>query len=137
MQYARLGASGLKVSRVCLGMMSYGSKAERRWHLGKDDAEPIVRRAVEAGVTFFDTADSYSDGLSEQLSGRLLARLFPEREGVAAADPKAGRFGVELAGEVLLPAPDADRADHFETWRVRPGVAGRQQPILEVLHRLP
>jgi 1-deoxyxylulose-5-phosphate synthase len=79
-QYARLGSSGLKVSRIALGMMSYGSQTEREWHLGEDDAEPIVRRAVEAGVTFFDTADTYSDGLTEEITGRLLAKLFGGRD---------------------------------------------------------
>ena len=80
MQYTRLGSSGLKVSRICLGMMSYGSTAEREWHLSEDEAEPIVRRAVEAGVLFFDTADMYSDGLSEQITGRLLSKLFTDRD---------------------------------------------------------
>jgi aryl-alcohol dehydrogenase-like predicted oxidoreductase len=80
MRYARLGSSGLKVSRIALGMMSYGSQTERRWHLREDDAEPIVRRAVEAGVTFFDTADMYSDGMTEEITGRLLAKLFPHRD---------------------------------------------------------
>jgi 1-deoxyxylulose-5-phosphate synthase len=79
-QYARLGSSGLKVSRVCLGMMSYGSQTERRWHLREEEAEPIVRQAVEAGMTFFDTADTYSDGLSEEITGRLLGKLFGRRE---------------------------------------------------------
>lgn len=80
MQYTRLGQSGLKVSRICLGMMSYGSKATRAWHLDEHEADPIVRAAVEAGVTFFDTADMYSDGLSEAITGRLLARLFENRD---------------------------------------------------------
>ena len=80
MEYVRLGGSGLHVSRVALGMMSYGSKTERRWHLDEDEAEPIVRAAMEAGVTFFDTADMYSDGLSEQITGRLLAKLFSSRD---------------------------------------------------------
>src|SRR6266571_1005109 len=80
MQYVRLGSSGLKVSRIALGMMSYGSQTERRWHLSEDEAEPIVQRAVEAGVTFFDTADMYSDGLTEEITGRLLAKLFPARD---------------------------------------------------------
>jgi 1-deoxyxylulose-5-phosphate synthase len=80
MRYTRLGSSGLKVSRIALGMMSYGAKDERVWHLGEDDAEPIVRRAVEAGVTFFDTADTYSDGLTEEITGRLLAKLFGHRD---------------------------------------------------------
>jgi len=61
-------------------MMSYGDLAERRWHLSEEQAEPIVRRAVEAGVTFFDTADMYSDGASEEITGRLLGKLFHRRE---------------------------------------------------------
>jgi 1-deoxyxylulose-5-phosphate synthase len=80
MDYVRLGSSGLKVSRICLGMMSYGDPASRAWHLGEQEAEPIVRRAVEAGVTFFDTADMYSEGMSEEITGRLLRRLFPSRD---------------------------------------------------------
>jgi 1-deoxyxylulose-5-phosphate synthase len=79
-KYARLGTSGLKVSRICLGMMSYGSKQERAWHLDESEAEPIVRHAVESGVTFFDTADTYSDGLTEEITGRLLGKLLPRRE---------------------------------------------------------
>ena len=80
MKHARLGASGLKVSRICLGMMSYGSKEERAWHLDESEAEPIVRHAVESGVTFFDTADTYSGGLTEEITGRLLGKLFRRRE---------------------------------------------------------
>jgi 1-deoxyxylulose-5-phosphate synthase len=80
MRYNRLGSSGLKVSRIGLGMMSYGDPAAVAWALPEDEAEPIVRRAVEAGVTFFDTADMYSDGASEQVTGRLLAKLFPRRD---------------------------------------------------------
>ncbi|MBG0824132.1 aldo/keto reductase [Planomonospora sp. ID91781] len=81
MEYVRLGTTGLKVSRVCLGMMSYGDPARwGEWVLDEAAAEPIVRRAVEAGVTFFDTADVYSRGASEEVTGRLLARLFPRRD---------------------------------------------------------
>jgi aryl-alcohol dehydrogenase-like predicted oxidoreductase len=80
MKYVPLGASGLKVSRICLGMMSYGNPADRAWFLGEDAAEPIVRRAVEAGVTYFDTADMYSKGISEEITGRLLDKLFGQRE---------------------------------------------------------
>jgi 1-deoxyxylulose-5-phosphate synthase len=78
--YVRLGSAGLKVSRICLGMMSYGSQAERAWHVDEAAAEPIVRAAVDGGVTFFDTADMYSEGLTEQITGRLLGRLFGHRE---------------------------------------------------------
>src|ERR1700723_501945 len=80
MRYTRLGWSGLNVSRICLGMMSYGTTAERPWHLSEDAAEPIVARAVEAGVMFFDTADTYSDGVTEEITGRLLSKLFPSRD---------------------------------------------------------
>ncbi|MEV0732463.1 aldo/keto reductase [Polymorphospora sp. NPDC050346] len=80
MDYVRLGGTGLKVSRVCLGMMSYGSSAWRDWVLEYDAALPLVRRAVELGVTFFDTADMYSLGASEEVTGRLLRALFARRE---------------------------------------------------------
>jgi aryl-alcohol dehydrogenase-like predicted oxidoreductase len=79
-EQVRLGTSGLRVSRLCLGMMSYGSSESRAWHLGEERAEPLVRQAVEAGVTFFDTADMYSDGASEEITGRLLRRLHARRE---------------------------------------------------------
>ncbi len=80
MKYKRLGASGLHVSRICLGMMSYGDKRERAWHLDEEQARPLVRRAVEAGITFFDTADMYSNGLTEEISGRLLRDAFARRD---------------------------------------------------------
>jgi aryl-alcohol dehydrogenase-like predicted oxidoreductase len=80
MKYARLGSSGLQVSRIGLGMMSYGDPASVGWFLDEDAAEPIVRRAVEGGVTFFDTADMYSDGASEEITGRLLRKLFAHRD---------------------------------------------------------
>ncbi len=80
MDYIRLGSAGLKVSRICLGMMSYGTAAERAWHLDEAAAEPIVKAAIDGGVTFFDTADTYSGGVSEQITGRLLGRLFDHRE---------------------------------------------------------
>lgn len=80
MQYRRLGNSGLKVSPICLGMMSYGDQNRRAWFLTEEDGEPIVRRAVELGVNYFDTADMYSGGLSEEITGRLLSRLFGDRD---------------------------------------------------------
>jgi aryl-alcohol dehydrogenase-like predicted oxidoreductase len=80
MDYVRLGSTGLKVSRICLGMMSYGSQAERAWHLTEAEAEPLVKAAAEGGVTFFDTADVYSSGLTEEYTGRLLSGLFRHRD---------------------------------------------------------
>jgi aryl-alcohol dehydrogenase-like predicted oxidoreductase len=79
-EYVRLGSAGLKVSRICLGMMSYGSQAERAWHLDEAAAEPIVKAAVDGGITFFDTADTYSGGVTEQITGNLLRAFFAERD---------------------------------------------------------
>jgi aryl-alcohol dehydrogenase-like predicted oxidoreductase len=78
--YVRLGSSGLKVSRICLGMMSYGDRQWREWMLDEGQAEPIVRRAVEHGIIFFDTADVYSNGMSEEITGRLLDKFFSRRD---------------------------------------------------------
>ncbi len=80
MEYVNLGATGLRVSRICLGMMSFGQHESRPWALPQDDAEPIVRRAVEGGITFFDTADVYNGGNSEIVTGNLLRMLFGDRE---------------------------------------------------------
>src|SRR3954453_813362 len=80
MDYVNLGATGLRVSRVCLGMMSYGNDSDREWVLDEAAAEPIVRRAVEGGITFFDTADTYSKGASEAATGRLLRKLYSRRD---------------------------------------------------------
>ncbi len=80
MDYVRLGTTGTKVSRICLGMMTYGDPDWREWTLGDDDAVPIVQAAVESGVTFFDTADAYANGTSEELTGRVLSRFFTRRE---------------------------------------------------------
>jgi 1-deoxyxylulose-5-phosphate synthase len=80
MQSTRLGSSGLAISRICLGMMSYGDTSRRAWHLDADRAEPIVAAAAEAGVTFFDTADMYDTGASEAVTGQLLRKIFARRE---------------------------------------------------------
>jgi 1-deoxyxylulose-5-phosphate synthase len=79
-RHVRLGGTGLKVSPICLGMMSYGDPRRRVWYLDEEAAEPIVTRAVEAGITFFDTADMYSSGLTEEITGRLLGKLFSARD---------------------------------------------------------
>ena len=85
MDYINLGKSGLKVSRLCLGMMTYGSPQWRPWILDEAQAQPFVERALEAGITFFDTADVYSLGASEQVLGNLLKKLNVERESVVVA----------------------------------------------------
>ena len=84
MKYVNLGRSGLKVSRIALGMMTFGSPEWRPWTLGEDAARPIVQRAVELGVNMFDTADMYSAGVSEEVTGRLL-REFASRDEIVIA----------------------------------------------------
>jgi len=84
MNYVNLGNSGLKVSRIGLGMMTFGDAAWRPWILGLDDARPIFRRAAELGINFFDTADMYSAGASEEITGRLV-REFCNRDEVVVA----------------------------------------------------
>jgi 1-deoxyxylulose-5-phosphate synthase len=83
-EYLNLGNTGLRVSRLCLGMMSYGSFEGRPWALDEGTARPIVRRAIEAGVTFFDTADVYNGGQSEVLTGRILGEALTREEFVVA-----------------------------------------------------
>jgi 1-deoxyxylulose-5-phosphate synthase len=84
MDYIRLGKTGLKVSRICLGMMTYGSKQWREWILEEDEARPFVQRALEHGVNFFDTADMYSVGVSEEILGRAI-RDFAKRDEIVIA----------------------------------------------------
>lgn len=84
MQYAQLGRTGLSVSRICLGCMSYGSSKWRQWVLDEGDAKPFFARAIEAGVNFFDTADFYSVGASEEVTGRHLNDMARREEVVIA-----------------------------------------------------
>jgi aryl-alcohol dehydrogenase-like predicted oxidoreductase len=91
MEYVNLGSTGLRVSRVCLGMMSFGKHESREWALDEAAAEPIVRRAVDGGVIFFDTADVYNGGESEVVTGRLLRKLFEMREEYVVATKVRGR----------------------------------------------
>jgi aryl-alcohol dehydrogenase-like predicted oxidoreductase len=91
MRYVNLGGTGLRVSRVCLGMMSFGKHESREWALEQSAAEPIVRRAVEGGVIFFDTADVYNGGESEIVTGRLLREFFGMREEYVVATKVHGR----------------------------------------------
>jgi len=112
MEYVNLGRTGLRVSRLCLGMMSYGPHAERPWALDEEAAEPIVRRAVEGGVIFFDTADVYNGGESERITGRLLRKLFSTREEYVLATKVYGRTmpgenGAGLSRKHVLASIDA------------------------------
>lgn len=84
MEYVRLGHTGLKVSRLCLGMMTYGTPEWRDWVLDEAAARPFIQRALEAGINFFDTADMYSLGVSEEVTGRLLREMTAREEVVVA-----------------------------------------------------
>ena len=143
MRYVRLGASGLRVSRIGLGMMSYGDPAALSWSLGEDAAEPIVRRAVEAGVTFFDTADMYGDGASEEVTGRLLRRLFAQRSDYVLATKVfypmgAGPNDRGLSRAHILAAVDASLrrlgTDHIDLYQVHRWDA--DTPIEETMEAL-
>jgi 1-deoxyxylulose-5-phosphate synthase len=86
MQYTKLGSTGLDVSRICLGCMSYGvpERGTHAWTMGEDESRPFIQRAIDAGINFFDTANSYSDGTSEEIVGRAL-RDFARREEIVLA----------------------------------------------------
>jgi aryl-alcohol dehydrogenase (NADP+) len=85
MQFTNLGRSGIQVSRLCLGCMTYGSSQWRPWVLDEEASRPFFRRAWEAGINFFDTADMYSDGVSEELLGKALRELAIPRQQVVVA----------------------------------------------------
>lgn len=84
MEYVNLGKTGLKVSRLCLGCMTYGSSKWRAWVLDEEESRPFFKRAIEAGINFFDTANMYSDGVSEEVTGRAL-RDFGKRDELVIA----------------------------------------------------
>jgi aryl-alcohol dehydrogenase (NADP+) len=85
MEYVNLGSTGLKVSRICLGCMTYGSRKWREWVLEEPESRPLIRQAIEAGINFFDTADVYSVGVSEEILGRALKEFGPSRDRLVIA----------------------------------------------------
>jgi aryl-alcohol dehydrogenase-like predicted oxidoreductase len=93
MEFARLGATGLKVSRICLGCMTYGSKRWREWILEEEESRPLIQRALELGINFFDTADVYSTGVSEEILGRALRDFGPSRDKLVIATKVNGVMG--------------------------------------------
>ena len=112
MEHVNLGNTGLRVSRLCLGMMSFGHHESRPWALEEADAEPIVRRAVEGGITFFDTADVYNGGQSEVVTGRVLPKLFGMRQEYVVATKvrmrtMPGENGSGLSRKHILASIDA------------------------------
>ena len=113
MKYTKLGTTGLDVSRICLGCMSFGvpERGNHEWTLGEEHSRPLVRRAIEAGINFFDTANVYSDGTSEEIVGRAL-REFGNRDEVVLATKAHGRMrpgpnGAGLSRKAILAELDA------------------------------
>ena len=142
MQYVNLGRTGLKVSRLCLGTMTFGSKAWRPWTIEEDEARPLVRRALEAGVTFFDTADMYSDGLCEEILGRAL-KDFARREEVVIAtklfwSPSGKPNTGGLSRKHVMDAIDASLTrlgvDYVDLWQIH--AFDREAPIEETLEAM-
>ena len=86
MQFTQLGTTGLKVSRLCLGCMTYGepSRGKHAWTLPEESSRPLIKQALDAGINFFDTANSYSDGSSEEIVGKILREFVPRQDFVLA-----------------------------------------------------
>ena len=96
MQYINLGKTGMKVSRLCLGMMSYGSKQWRTWILEEEESRPFIKRALDAGINFFDTADVYSLGESERVTGNILKEFGVKRENIVVATKVNGQMSDDI-----------------------------------------
>ena len=110
MEQVRVGHTGLNVSRICLGTMTYGSPKWRDWVLEEEPSRPFIKRALEAGINFFDTADIYSNGVSEEVVGQALRDFAAKREDYVLATkvyfPVDGRHG-GLSRKHILEAIDA------------------------------
>src|SRR5919112_2340655 len=144
MDYTKLGSTGLDVSRICLGCMSFGvpERGGHPWSLDEDRSRPLIRRAIEAGVNFFDTANVYSDGTSEEIVGRALAE-FADRDEIVLATKVHGRMrpgpnGAGLSRKAILAELDAslrrlgtDYVDLYQIHRWDPAT-----PIEETLEAL-
>ncbi|MCX5497635.1 aldo/keto reductase [Kaistia dalseonensis] len=144
MDYTRLGRTGLEVSRICLGCMSYGEpdRGNHAWTLGEAESRPFIQRALELGINFFDTANVYSDGTSEEIVGRAL-KDFARREEVVIATKVHGRMrpgpnGAGLSRRAILSEIDAslkrigtDYVDLYQIHRF-----DYQTPIEETLEAL-
>jgi aryl-alcohol dehydrogenase-like predicted oxidoreductase len=113
MQYVRLGKTGLKVSRICLGCMSYGvpERGPHPWTLDEAQSRPFIQRALEAGINFFDTANVYSDGTSEEIVGRAL-REFARRDEVVIATKVHGKMRDDPNGRGLSRKAITTEIDH-------------------------
>jgi aryl-alcohol dehydrogenase (NADP+) len=138
-----LGKAGVKVSRICLGAMTYGSKSWREWVLEEEESRPFIRRALELGINFFDTADMYSSGVSEEILGRALKDFGPSRDRVVIAtkvfnpmgdDPNQrglSRKHIRHAIDDSLRRLGTDYVDLYQIHRLDP-----ETPIEEILDAL-
>jgi aryl-alcohol dehydrogenase-like predicted oxidoreductase len=141
-EYVNLGSTGLRVSRVCLGMMSFGEHDSRRWALSESEAGPIVRRAVEGGITFFDTADVYNGGQSEVVTGRVLPKLLTRAEMVVATkvcmQTMPGENGRGLSRKHVMASIDASLGrlgmDYVDLYQIHRW--DRTTPIAETMEAL-
>jgi 1-deoxyxylulose-5-phosphate synthase len=143
MQYVNLGAAGAKVSRICLGTMTYGSSRWRPWVLDEEASRPLIKEALEAGINFFDTADMYSLGASEEVLGRALRDFGPGRDRLVIATKVFYPMGEDrdargLSRKHILAAIDAslrrlgtDYVDVYQIHRFDP-----ETPIEETLEAL-
>jgi len=144
MQYVNLGTAGVKVSRICLGMMSYGDPGWREWVLSEEEGRPIARRAAELGVNFYDTADVYSNGVGEEVTGRLLKEIFRSRDEYVVATKVFNPMGDKpnqrgLSRKHILEGIDASlrrlKLDYVDLYIIhRWDGAVRAEETLEALH---
>ena len=145
MDYTRFGRSGLEVSRLCLGCMSYGvpERGSHPWSLGETEARPFIRRALELGINFFDSANVYSDGTSEEIVGRALKDFAPRDEIVLATKVhgrmRQGPNGAGLSRKAILSEIDhslrrlgTDYVDLYQIHRFDPDTP--LEETLEALH---
>src|SRR5919112_133152 len=146
MDYVRLGRSGLEVSRLCLGCMTYGvpDRGNHPWTLDEEQSRPFISRAIELGITFFDTANVYSDGTSEEIVGRALKDFATSRDEVVIATKVHGRMrpgpnGGGLSRKAILSEIDAslrrlgtDYVDLYQIHRRDPGTPVEE--TMEALH---
>ncbi len=142
MQYVRVGKTGLKVSRLCLGCMTYGDPEWKPWILSEDESRPFIERAFELGVNFFDTADVYSLGRSEEVLGRVLKDLAPRDQVVIATKvffrTGAGPNGRGLSRKHIMDSIDASlrrlRTDYVDLYQIHRW--DPETPIEETLEAL-
>ena len=145
MEYTKLGNTGLDVSRLCLGCMSFGvpDRGTHPWSLDADDAKPFFRQALDAGVNFFDTADVYSAGTSEEITGRWLGEMADRDEVVIATKVfnrmRPGANGAGLSRKAIMTGIDASLrrlgVDHVDLYQIHRWDYGTPvEETLEALH---